>query len=236
MIDELMPDFVEALEQRLRNEAAAPNRANQPSSKPRGARHWIPRIAIPAAGSLALAGVILAISASNDHQTQTAFGKPLILQTSPVDAAKVMQEVQGGMSVMLRLGKGALLTAARPVTAFGGTAYVLTGDRGWCLTAPDPAVGDPAGADPARRGAVTCARTDDVYKYGIALGVGNNAIAAIPQGVQDPRLTAPDGATRDLAPSGQGVVVADNVQDGSVLTLYGPDGTTRSLHLQHNGR
>ena len=230
MTHDLMPDFIATLERRLRD-AAIDAHAVEADPRPRRSRRWGARLTVPALAAVALAGLFVLISASGDHRTPKAYGKPLILQTPPVDASKVLRELKQGMSATLTLGNDTSLTTARPVPAFGGTAFVVTGDRGWCLTAPDPAIGDPSTADPAREGAVSCAPTSVVYKYGISLGVGDNVIAAIPQGVKHPTLAAPDGTVEALEPSDQGVVVAADVVHRSVLTLYAADGTTRSLHL-----
>ena len=70
-----------------------------------------------------------------------------------------------------------------------------------------------------------------MYRYGIALGVGDNVVAAIPDGAKRPTVTSPDGSTRDLEPSSQGVVSATDLPAGSSLTLYAADGSTRTLRL-----
>jgi hypothetical protein len=222
----LMPDFADALERRLREIATATGQGprSRASLRPR-------RLVIAGLACGALAAAIVALAAGDRDGVETAYGKPLILATAPVDAAKVLGEIQDGLTVRLALGADATLTAARPIPAFGGTAYVLTGDAGWCLTAPDPAMPSPATADPARSGAVTCAKRADVYRYGIALGVGNNVIAAIPDGAREPTVTSPDGSTRALEPTSQGVVSAVELPARSSLTLYASDGSTRTLRL-----
>jgi hypothetical protein len=233
MTDTVMPDFVDALERRLRQEASAA----VPARRPRRARPRI-TVALAVVSGLALVALVVAVATSSSprdggrgradrtHPTATT---PLILRTATTDAGRVLDEVQHGMSVRLVLGPDARLTAARPVAAFGGTAYVLTGDQGWCLTAPDDAI-DPTG-DPARTGGLTCQKLATVYRVGIPLVVGSNAIAAIPQGVRAPTLTTPDGTVRRLTPSAQGVVIVEHGQPHSVLTLYARDGTPHTLHF-----
>jgi hypothetical protein len=122
------------------------------------------------------------------------------------------------------------MTAARPVKAFGSTAYVVTGDAGWCLVVPDTSI-DAIG-DSRSRG-VTCGRRADVYRYGISLIVGRNALAAVPQGVPDPTVTSKDGTVRELKPTAQGVVVVEDIPSGSVLTLYAKDHSQRSLQASY---
>jgi hypothetical protein len=227
MTDAVMPDFVDALERRLREEASA----EVPARRSRRARPRI-TVALAVVSGLVLVALVVAIATSpprDEGRTPRATTTPLILRTATIDAQRVLDEVQSGMSVRLVLGPDARLTAARPVAAFGGTAYVLTGDQGWCLTAPDDAL-DPTG-DPARTGGVTCQRLATIYRFGIPLGLGHNAIAAIPKGVPSPTLTAPDGTIRRLTPSAQGIVLVDHGPPGSVLTLYARDGASRALHL-----
>jgi hypothetical protein len=237
MTDTVMPDFVDALERRLRQEASA----GVPARRPRRARARArPRITVALAvvSGLALVALVVAIATSSPprdggrgraDRRPPAATTPLILRTATIDADQVLDEVQHGMTVRLVLGPGARLTAARPVRAFGGTAYVLTGDQGWCLTAPDDAI-DPTG-DPARSGGVTCQKRATVYRIGIPLIVGRNAIAAIPQGVPAPTLTTPDGVIHRLTPSAQGVVLVEHGRSHSVLTLYARDGTSNTLHF-----
>lgn len=225
-----MPDFVSSLEQRLRESALTQGCAEQTTHRSHFPR-WAPRLAVPLAASVAVAAVIYAFIASDDTHVTRAYGKPLILRTATVDASVVTHQLQRGLSARLALGTDARLTAARPISAFGGTAYLVTGDTGWCLTAPDPAMSDSQTSDPTRRGAVTCARNADVYRYGIALAVGDNVIAAIPQGVKNPTLTAPDGTSRQLSPSDQGVVVAEREPAGSRLTLYDINEVERVFRL-----
>ncbi|HEU4973800.1 MAG TPA: hypothetical protein VFT50_01825 [Baekduia sp.] len=162
-----------------------------------------------------------------DHSSVAS--EPRILETATADVQRLIDEVQDGMTVRMVLGPDAHMTAARPVPAFGGVAYVITGDKGWCLVAPDDALD--SRSDPARHGAITCQTLAMTYRFGIPLIVGHSAIAVIPQGVPAPTVTAPDGAIRRLTPSEQGVVLVDNGQPGSKLSLYARDGDSISLHF-----
>jgi hypothetical protein len=228
--DNLMPDFVDALEQRLRhhaNEESSPS----PSRRPR------PRIALvlAAAGSVAAVALIVGLTTSSRPEDRRADskpvdGRPLILKTAAVDAQNVIDEVQSGNLARLVLGADVRLTDARPVPAFGGISYVITGDKGWCLVAPDDAID--LKADPARRGGLTCQTRAVIDRFGIALIVGHNAIAAVPQGVPAPTLTAADGTIRHLKPSDQGIVTVEDGPSGSVLTLYATDGASNALHFR----
>lgn len=227
-MNDLMPDFVNELERRLREASVNPASANR-GSRTRSAR-WPVRLALPLAAAFAAA--VIAIATSSEHDTPARYGRPLILRTATVDATRLLAEFNQGQSVRLTFGPGARMTAARPVPAFGGTAYVVSGDPGWCLIAPDRAAHDSGNGDPARHsGAVTCARIDSVYRYGIALGVGHDLIAAVPQGVKNPTITTPDGATRELSPSDQGVVSATNLPPGSTLVLHAADDTTETVRV-----
>jgi hypothetical protein len=125
-----------------------------------------------------------------------ADARPLILKTAAVDVQDVIDAVQSGGTVRHVLGANATLTEARPISAFGSVAYMLTGDRGWCLVAPDDALSPTA--NPVRTGGLTCQTLDSIYRFGIALIVGHNLIAALPQGVPAPTLTDRDGD--DAAP------------------------------------
>jgi hypothetical protein len=151
----------------------------------------------------------------------------LILGEQPTDAAEVIKRLQNGMSVRLTLGMDARLTTARTIEAFGSTAYVVTGPSGWCLAAPDPKLS----GDALRTGGVTCARSAQVYRYGITLAVGGNLIAALPANAKPPTLTSPDGSQQTLRPSDLGIVTAQVEESGSVFTLYGEDGSERTLHI-----
>lgn len=227
MNQDLMPDFTAALEQRLR-EAAEPHPLPVSPKQPRGRRQW--RIAMPAAAT-ALTAVALLVMTNGGDSSSIAYGKPRILLADPVSAPQVLAQLQQGMSVNLTLGPGAKLEEVRTVSAFGGTAYIATGDAGWCLAAPDPAMPDVANANPARSGVVTCARTADIYRYGLYLGVGNNFIVALPDNAKFPTLRGSDGQARELEPDDRGVVIGENVPSGSTLTVYGPDGSTRNTKL-----
>lgn len=229
MSQDPMPDFTAALEQRLR-ETAQQQALPHSSKQARGSRRW--RIALPAATAIGLTAAALVVLASNGTSTSAAYGKPRILLAEPVSAPQVVAQLQEGMSVKLALGAEATLQEARSVPAFGGTAYVVTGDAGWCLAAPDPAMPDVASANPARSGVVTCARTADVYRYGLYLGVGNNFIVALPDNAKPPTLRSPRGQARPLEPDEHGVVIGENVESGSTLTVYGPDDSTRSIKLR----
>jgi hypothetical protein len=223
MTDQVMPDFVDALEQRLRHRSTAPR------SQKRRTRRWFPRRGMTT--TLAIGGACVAIVAAlavSERQDARVYGKPLILQTAAVEVPSIIDELQNGASVRAVLGPNARLTDARPVKAFGDTAYVVTGDAGWCLVVPDPAIA-PNGDARSGRG-VTCSRLADVYRYGISLIVGHNALAAVPQGVPNPTVTSKDGTVRALEPTDQGVVVVENIPSGSVFTLYDKDRTQRSLH------
>ena len=212
-----MPDFVAALERRLRG--AAPDLAYP---HPTRRRHGVP-FARRVAGLAAAAGVLgvtaIMMAPSGNHGATPAYGKPLILNAAAVD---VTRQLGGGIMVTQALGAGARLDQARPVPAFGGTAYLIQGEKGWCLSAPDPAASRPE----IERG-VTCMSSAEFLRFGISVRLGRYFVAAIPQGVRNPTIELADGTVRELHPSDLGVVTLDQANPGTVITLYGPDGSTR---------
>lgn len=221
MTEALMPDAVNALEQRLRHEATA-GRAPEPDRRlwPRRAALVIPFVVV---GALLL--VFLLSPTSPQGVRDEA---PLILQTAAVRVPSVIDDLQRGATVPAVLGPNARLTDARPVHALGSTAYVVTGDEGWCLVVPDPAL--TSASDHRTATGVTCSRLAHVERYGISMIVGHNALAAIPQGVPNPTVTFRDGALRELKPTDQGVVAVDDLPSGSVFTIYAKDRSEVSLH------
>ena len=226
-MSDLMPDFATTLEARLREDAAAlPQRATR-----RADRYRRPRVAVLVTAVAALTAGFLVLNAAQDRATPAAYGKPVIADTPATSDPRIVRQLQGGMSVQLALGPGARLKDAHPFPAFGGTAYVVTGDQGWCLAAPDPALNPAPSTDPTREGVVTCSRTKDIYRFGLYLGVGNNAVVALPANATPPTLKGPDGAVAELEPSDQGVVVIEGAPPGSELVLYGPDGSRRTVRL-----
>jgi hypothetical protein len=232
MSEHPMPDFTDALEEQLRVRAQVPCGAGDVASpaRRRMRRRHTP-VAVAALSCAALLVAVFAIVASDEDHTPAAYGRPLILREHPTDAPEVIKRLQNGMSARLVLGTDARLTTARAIEAFGSTAYVVTGPSGWCLAAPDPKLS----GDALRTGGVTCARTRQVHRYGIALAVGGNVIAALPDNAKPPTLTTPDGSLQTLRPSDLGVVTAAVVKSGSVFTLYGEDGSQQTLHIHTNG-
>lgn len=226
MTNDLMPDFSDSLDSRLRQVAEVT--AEEDRAAVAGPRRVL-RLAAPA---LVAAAVLLAVAIGTGNDgTPPAYGEPLILKAPTVANDEIVRQLQQGVSVRMTLGDGARLHTARAIPAFGGTAYLVTGDVGWCISAPDPALLDVGTGDPAREGAVTCSRLADIYRYGLYIGVGSNALVALPANATPPVLETSDGRTRELTPNDQGVVVIERAPADSVLTLFGPDGSTRSLRL-----
>jgi hypothetical protein len=222
----VMPDFTERLEEQLRSAAItdAPPRRHRATPRRGGIVLRHRRLAASFALCLVLALCVVVAGGLDDRRTPTAYGKPLVLLTPTVDASR---DLKGGLATLLAFGPGAQLDQAHPIQAFGGTAYVLSGPKGWCLSAPDPGA-----ADPAREGGVTCTPNASFLRYGIALRVGSNFIAALPQGVRKPTVRLPDGTTRELTPSDdQGVVTAENLPTGAVVTTFSVAGAPRSMSV-----
>jgi len=209
---EAMPDYLNALEVELRAKASTETSA-APAHRQLIWRR--PLIAVAAAAAIAIPVVVIAGSVGHE---QAAYGQPAILDTP---ATGIPQPLKHGLALELAAGPDATLTQARPIPAFGDTAYLLSGDDAWCLSAPDPQAKRP---DTER--AVTCTRTNAFMRIGISLVAGNHYIAAIPHGVDNPTLTHADGTTETLAPNDQGVVTVDTLAPGDKVTLHGTDGQT----------
>ena len=219
-----LPDFTDALEQHLRSLVESPQRHGSAPTR-RFQRLRTRRVSLAAATALAATATALLVVSQNE--TTVAYGKPAILREAPTPAPEVIAQLERGISTRLVLGPNAQLTEVRSIVAFASTAYVVTGPDGWCLVVPDPKLGD----DALKSGAVSCTRISDVYRYGIALAVGDNLLAALPDHATAPTLTGPDGTKQTLRPSALGIVVADHVAAGSVLTLFGEDGSERHLQV-----
>jgi hypothetical protein len=209
---EAMHDYLAALELRLKSEAV-----HAGAGRTRTLARRRPAIAVAIVFAVVLPAVL--VVGSLGGQAPRAYGKPAILQTAPV---AVPAALKGHLAFNLAAGPRSTPLEARPIPAFGGTAYLLSGKDAWCLSAPDPAAGEPD----IERG-VTCTRTSEFLKLGISLLVGNHYIAAIPQGVDDPTLRHADGSTETLHPDEQGVVVVDPLSAGDTVSLHGTDGHTR---------
>jgi len=223
----LMPDFTDALEQHLRRGApVSPTGKHAAAPRRRAPR---PRLAPLALGCAVLTGTLLTVSAARDDGAKPAYGRPAILKT-PVapNSVEVLERLNSGSVARAFPGGTIRLTEVRSFSAFGGTAYFATGPVAWCLRIPDPDIAQPA--DPARTGGMTCVPTERAYTYGIWGAIGSNVIAAIPENATPPTLTAPDGTTRTLKPSAQGVVTA-SAEPGSILKLYGPDGNAEAIQV-----
>lgn len=218
--DSPMPDFVDALEARLR--------ASAEPSEFRGAAR--PRTPITTPRRLAAAAVVAVIvsiagitAVSSTTQTQRAFGAA-ILRTKPVDIS-ARPDTQ---ALAKRLGPTAELDHAWVAPAFGGTAYLLRGSDTWCVSAPDPASDRPN----IERG-VSCTDDQTFERIGISMAIGGNFIAMIPDGVRPPVLRrASDPAPSVLSPSEHGVVVAPDLPNGSAVTLYDTRGGHRIHKIQ----
>jgi hypothetical protein len=210
---EAMHDYLGALELELKAKAA--HTETRWVRTPQWRR---PLVAIVAVSALVIP--VIAILASVGGQTEPAYGRPLILKTAAIEIPAPLKD---GLALQLAAGPNSALTQARPVTAFGGTAYLLSGENAWCLSAPDP---DARRPDAER--SVSCTHTKEFLRIGISLVLGNHYIAAIPAGVKNPTLTRADGSNQDLRPDRQGVVVVDALAAGDKVTLHGTDGQTRT--------
>jgi hypothetical protein len=214
-----MPDFVDALEARLRASVEHPRRrATAPGCGPMTGPV---RVAV-VAGLAAVAAIVGIVAASSTSQTQSAFGAA-ILRTDPVDISS-RPETAG---LRRRVGPTADLEHAWAAPALGGTAYLLRGADTWCVSAPDPATDRPD----IERG-VGCTDDQTFKRIGISIAIGRNFIAMIPDGVRHPVLRRPGAGERVLTASAHGVVVAPDLPNGSAVTLYDTHGGHRVHTIQ----
>jgi hypothetical protein len=219
----VMPDFTDRLEQQLRSAAlaggASPRRRRRGAAFRLQVRHA--RLAAAGAACLAIALVAVLVSGLSDHATPRAYGKPLLLQTPTVDATT---QFENSTYAAESLGPGARFDHAYPITVFGGTAYVVSGDRGWCMSVPNPGL-----PDEHYPSAVTCTTNAQFLSDGIAVLVGSSYLAALPQGVKDPVVQRPGSTPEELEPSGQGVVVATGLPSGTSITSYSTSGAPTTI-------
>lgn len=209
---QVMNDYLSALELDLKNQAAL-----TATSRRRAPRLGRPMIAL--AFSAVVVSAVLVISGSAGREVP-AYGKPAILNTP---ASDIPEPLRQGLALQLAPGPNATLTEARAVPAFGGTAYLLSGNDTWCLSAPDAESMTPD-AEPG----VTCTHTSEFFRIGISLVVGDHYIAAIPQGVENPTLTHADDTKVELRPNQQGVVVVEKLAPGDTVSLHGTGGQIRT--------
>lgn len=217
--DRTMPDFSDTLEDRLlriSDELEASRAQPRMTAVTRGRRMRPLAVASTVAVVVVIAGVATVVSAGPG--AQTAYGKPLILSAPTVDASRF----GGGLEAMTALGPGARFDKAREIPTSAGPAYLVSGDKGWCLTVPDP-----ASKNPSEERGVTCATPAAFDRIGLSIDIGGTYLAAIPQGVKNPTLESDGSPARELVPSDLGVVSA-TVTSKSEITLYGTDGGKRT--------
>lgn len=210
-----MPDFVDALDARLRSDAVPRRRASHDGPSPSAQR--IRNIVL--SGGI-LIGCVVSVLAVLPTSADRAYGKPpaLLSATSLVVGANTrVRDAAASAPTTEQLDR------AWSVPAFGGTAYLLHGDATWCLSAPDPASDHPN----VERG-YSCSDSAEFGRIGISLTIGSNYIAVVREGVRAPTLQTPDGEMREIRPSHLGVVILPNLADGSIVTLRGPAGHDRS--------
>ncbi len=216
MSDEaIMSDYLDALEVRLRARVRL-QLAGASVGPRRSSRRRLAVVALGVGVAVAIAVVLLA----HDTKAPPAFGAPLVLRSHPVDnreAQTIIDHLNHGITALMLFHGQVHFNEARPFPVTSGTAYLVTGDNGVCLSAPDPASPQPD----LERG-VTCTHRSDFLRHGIQLAVGLSYVAAVPQGVPTPTLTDADGTVTPLPPNAQGVVSLD-LKSGQSVTIYGPD-------------
>lgn len=209
---ETMPDYLSALERDLAL------RAEYSRSAPFRFAGGLKRPIVALAATLVFAAIGLAVAEIGSESP--AYGQPRVLR---IDAVDVPPPLRNGLALQLAAGWNATLTEARPIRAFGSTAYLLSGEDAWCLVAPDPDA-----ARPSVEPVVSCVRTSEFMRIGVSVSAGTHYIAAIPQGVEPPTLTTSDGREMSLRPNQYGVVIVDGVRPGSTITLHPTNGKPRS--------
>jgi hypothetical protein len=234
--DDPMPDFVAALEHRLRAAAleqaaataapvaaadparpgpvARPDLEYRPSLRERLADHR-PTRRRALGGAVLVLATLVALVLAFSVRTPPAVSGPDILNAPRVTDPEYLRRLLGDSMTM---GPGADYARARSVEAVGGRAYLVPVPRGWCLRAPSPS------ADPAGRGAgVTCTSDAEFRRAGIFVVVGDTLVAAVAEGVRDPTLTSPDGTVRTLKPNELGVVIVRRLA-GATYTQFARSG------------
>jgi hypothetical protein len=234
--DDPMPDFVAALERRLRAAAleqagatagpaaaadperrapvARPDLGYRPSFRERLADHRPTRRRAFGAAVLVLATLVALVLAFS-VRTPPAVSGPDILNAPRVTDPEYLRRLLGSSMTM---GPGADYARARTVEAVGGQAYLVPVPRGWCLRVPAPS------ADPAGRGhGVGCTTDAEFRRVGISVVVGETLVAAVAEGVRNPTLTSPDGKVRTLQPNELGVVIVRRL-GGATYTQFARSG------------
>jgi hypothetical protein len=217
----IMPHFVDALEGRLRAEAIKRGATKRSLSGIAGPS-WRPVLlaaALVAAAATAIALVPLT------GTSERALANSIALLRTPaleIDRDTHMREIASGLS--------SELDRAWSAPAFGGTAYLMSGDGIWCLSAPDAATKQPD----LERGS-TCTDDSTFARLGLSLTIGNDYVAVLPDAAPPPSLRGPDGAQRRLSRSQRGVVVLQNVPPGSSITLYDDKGGSRTDTIRRTG-
>lgn len=191
--------------------------AQETSPRPRPGLMRRARWAIVGVGTASLATVIAVVSLGGT--TATAQAGVTLLNAKPV-AITDPTTVAG---VRGSVGEGADLGRVWSAPASGGDAYLVRRAGDWCLSAPDPATRHPD----LERGS-TCLNSAEFDRFGIALTIGRGYVAAVVADAPAPTLTDPDGLTRTLKPTHDGVVVLTDLTDGTTVTRYAADGATRT--------
>lgn len=200
-----MEDFVADLERRLTGAAVLPAAASTSARWGLGRTCVTRRVVALGLSAAVLAVAIVGVAGSSGQTSPAAYAQWKILQTRPVDAR---------------------FDAARPIPSKFGTIYFVASDRGWCMVAPDPLTMFPDVG-------VSCVPGDRFANEGLILGLGASFYAVLPDGMRLPTLRAPDGEERTIQPNEQGVVIAEDLPKGSVVTTFDRDGvpTRRAIPL-----
>jgi hypothetical protein len=244
--DDPMPDFVAALEHRLRAAALAQAAATagpaaaadparrapvaprdleyRPSFRERLADHRPTRRRAFGAAVLVLATLVALVLAFS-VRTPPAVSGPDILNAPRVTDPEYLRRLLGNSMTM---GPGADYARARTVEAVGGRAYLVPTRRGyWCLRTPDP----------GSRGtsyAVGCASDATFRRVGIFVLTGGTLVAAVAKGVRDPTLRDADGRVRTLRPNALGVVIVRHMR-GMTYTQFARSGPPVELAVSEAG-
>lgn len=179
-------------------------------------------------GRFALAGATLAAAVlaiaftSTGERAAPAFAGPAILQRAGAPVPPALQRKPGSLLASMGIGPRRFDRAIAVASSRGHTDYLLVGDTGACLS-----VADPAADDPERERAMNCATNAALKRFGIAGGLTDHLVVAVPPHVRPPLVKHADGSSTTLTPANTGLVSVD-LRPGDRLIRFARDGTRRA--------
>ena len=203
----LMPNFTDALNERLRKEAVRSARRSRRTQAGAAALVTV----------LAATGVLLSTTGFwTTGQTSLARAAEPLTALAPTVSGEVRLR-----DVAATLGDGAVLERGWSVPALKGSVFLAHNNARWCLSVPDPATSQPD----VERGQ-SCKSTAAYRDRGLSLTIGNRFVAVLPDGIPDPTVTKPMGAPTSLTRIDRGLVLSPPLQEGSVIERVTAAGKT----------